>query len=148
MAIIQLTFEEILPIWQTELWPGRDSKIESNSAMTLERTYDMFNMSTKATFFAWEFHGKVVGVNSGHRCNDNMYRSRGLWVNSAYRRQGIGTLLLLATIKQALDEDCSLIWSYPKLSSWHTYRRAGFFLCSDWEQSELGSNAYCKIDFT
>ncbi len=145
MCIILQSYETILPIWTTKLWPNRTSKIEANSAMTLNRTYDMANMEAHPTFFSWVEDGAIVGINSGHRCGDNSYRSRGLWVNPAYRRKGIGVQLLLATIEQAKSEHCVVAWSYPKLESWRTYEKAGFILASGWEESELGQNAYCTL---
>jgi len=144
--IIHLTFEEVLPIWANDLWPNRQSKIESNSAMCFKGGYDMQNMFTTPTFFAAVIGGKIVGVNSGHMCTNSSYRSRGLFVYPEFRGYGIGVDLLKATINQGILEDAKMIWSYPKKSSWSTYSKAGFTLASDWEQSELDINAYCQLD--
>jgi len=146
--ICQITFEQILPIWREQLWPNRVSKIETNSAMTLDKTIDMNNMLTISTFFGWKENNLIVGVNSGHACNDGSYRSRGLWVDPNYRKRGIGIALLLACVEQAKKEKFNLIWSYPKKESWGTYKNAGFSLHSNWEPSETGINAYCKLLIT
>jgi GNAT superfamily N-acetyltransferase len=80
-------------------------------------------------------------------CNDEQYRSRGLYVFEKFRGKGIGTILLKATIEQARTENAILCWSYPKQTSWKSYLAAGFELASEWESSETSdSNAYCKID--
>jgi GNAT superfamily N-acetyltransferase len=64
-----------------------------------------------------------------------------------FRGKGIGTILLKATIEQAIVEGAALCWSYPKQTSWKSYLAAGFELASDWEDSETSdANAYCKID--
>ena len=141
--IITITFEEIYSIWNTQLWPTRQSNIETHSAMNFLGGYNMKNMISTPTFFAYKLGNKIVGVNSGHLCHDNSYRSRGLFVFHEYRKQGIGKILLLATIDKGKDECADYVWSYPKQSSWLTYEAAGFTLASIWEQSELDLNAYC-----
>lgn len=148
MTVKQISFDEILPIWKNYLWPGRVSEITPNSAMCFLEGYDLFNMQTTPTFFAYVIDDEIAGVNSGHMCNDNEYRSRGLFVFEKFRGRGIGTILLKATIMQAQEEKANMCWSYPKLTSWRTYQKAGFVLASDWEKSETSdANAYCIIRF-
>ena len=138
-----ITFEEILPIWRNHLWPDRTSTIESNSAMCYKDGYDMFNMNTKPTFFAYKINNEIAGVNSGHMCKDNHYRSRGLFVFEKFRGLGIGTKLLIATIEQGRKENAHMCWSYPRDTSWKTYSSAGFLLDGEFSISETGNNAYC-----
>ena len=138
-----ITFEEILPIWRNHLWPDRTSTIESNSAMCYKDGYDMFNMNTKPTFFAYKINNEIAGVNSGHMCKDNHYRSRGLFVFEKFRGMGIGTKLLIATIEQGRKENAHMCWSYPRDTSWKTYSSAGFLLDGEFSISETGNNAYC-----
>ena len=138
-----ITFEEILPIWRNHLWPDRTSDIESNSAMCYKDGYDMFNMNTKPTFFAYKINNEIAGVNSGHMCKDNHYRSRGLFVFEKFRGMGIGTKLLIATIEQGRKENAHMCWSYPRDTSWKTYSSAGFLLDGEFSISETGNNAYC-----
>lgn len=143
--ILEISFNTILPIWRDYLWPNRTSPIETNSAMTFKGGYELLNMATKPTFFAYMIDGNIAGVNSGHMCTNNEYRSRGLYVFDQYRGRGIGTKLLKATIAQAELEGARMCWSYPKDSSWKTYERAGFELASEFEVSENGTNAYCVV---
>lgn len=144
--IRKITFEEILPIWKYHLWPDRTSEITPNSAMCFLEGYDLVNMRTNPSFFAYFIDDKIVGVNSGHMCKDNDYRSRGLFVFEEFRGKGIGTKLLTVTIEQAISEGASICWSYPKRTSWSTYQKAGFVLASEWEESETSdANAYCMI---
>ena len=138
-----ITFEEILPIWRNHLWPDRTSTIESNSAMCYKDGYDMFNMNTKPTFFAYKINNEIAGVNSGHMCKDTHYRSRGLFVFEKFRGMGIGTKLLIATIEQGRKENAHMCWSYPRDTSWKTYSSAGFLLDGEFSISETGNNAYC-----
>ncbi len=142
-----ISFDEILPIWKNHLWPDRQSNIDPNSAMCFLGEYDLVNTTTTPTFFSYVVHGEIAGVNSGHMCKDNHYRSRGLYVFPNFRGKGIGTILLRATIAQAMVEGAVLCWSYPRKSSWKSYFAAGFELASEWEGSETSdANAYCKID--
>ena len=145
-SIEKISFDEILIIWKNHLWPNRVSEITANSAMCFLEGYDLFNMQTTPTFLAYMIDNKIAGVNSGHMCNDSQYRSRGLYVFEEYRGNGLGTILLKATIEQAIKENASMCWSYPKDTSWKTYSRAGYRLASDFEISENGTNAYCIID--
>jgi GNAT superfamily N-acetyltransferase len=146
MQLEKISFHQILPIWRDYLWPNRISEITPNSAMCFLEGYDLFNMQTPPTFFAYMIDGEIAGVNSGHMCKDNDYRSRGLYVFEKFRGRGLGTALLEATIKQAIVENASMCWSYPKDTSWKSYSRAGYRLASDFEISENGTNAYCIID--
>ena len=141
--ISEIDFNIIYPVWKDFLWPNRISKIETNSAMIYKGGIDINNMNFKPTFFADKAKDIIYGVNSGHKCSDQSYRSRGLFVFPEYRNQGVGIKLLLATIDQAKNENCKFIWSYPKQSSWKTYAKAGFSQSSIWEISELDVNAYC-----
>lgn len=143
---IEIDFEIIFPVWKNKLWPERQSKIESTSAMNYLGGYNIQNMDYKPTFYGYFIDTKLVGVNSGHLCRDNSYRSRGLFVDLDYRNQGIGKLLLLASINRGRIENAKFVWSYPKHTAYKTYLGAGFSVTSDWEKSELGQNAYCKLD--
>lgn len=143
-----ISFEQIYPIWRTYLWPNRTSPIESNSAMIYSGGYTMDNMHTTPTFFGYFIDTKLVGVNSGHKCSDNSYRSRGIYVIDQYRHLGIATALLKETIKKGNLEGCDFTWSYPRKTSWRAYEQAGFYLTSDWEISETSdANAYCRVNY-
>lgn len=146
-VIETISFEEILPIWRDFLWPDRTSPIESNSAMVYLGGYDMFNMETTPTFFAYKIDGKIAGVNSGHMCAGNQYRSRGLFVFEEFRGLGIGTKLLISTINQGKRESATMCWSYPRDTSWMTYHNAGFEKVGNYISGETGNNAYCIYDY-
>jgi GNAT superfamily N-acetyltransferase len=168
MIIKKITWEEILPVWQTKLWPKsvRQSPIEPTSAMCLFKEwkhfddgtaalverYDLENMKFTPTFWGCFIDNKLVGVNSGHMCIDKEYRSRGLWVDPDYRGMLIGTKLLLKTIAQGYHEGAILCWSYPRFESWHSYSNAGFYQIDynftfHWEESETGKNSRCALIF-
>lgn len=140
-----ITWRHISLIWITELWANRTSPIEKVSHMMLEGP-DMDNSKFEPTFFGYYDGANLVGVNSGHMCCDGNYRSRGLYVNPQYRGQGIGRQLLQATIDQGKREKAKLVWSYPRQTSWPTYKSVGFDLVSDWQPTETSeNNAKCSM---
>lgn len=144
--IVNLSFEEIYPFWKNYLWSDRISKIETHSAMLFLSGFDLKNFNYKPSFFGYTINNQIVGVNSGHYCLDDSYRSRGLFVLKEYRKQGIGVKLLTRTIEQGKHENAKLVWSLPRLDSWKTYEAAGFNLVSDWHKTETSTNAYCRIN--
>lgn len=145
--IHHINFETIYPIWANRLWPNRVSAITGTSAMTYLGGYDNKNMEETPNYIAYFLDNQIVGVNSGHKCMDDGYRSRGLFVFPEYRGRGIGVKLLCATIELGKKFGCNYVWSYPKQSSWQPYSKSGFILASDWETSENDINAYCIYKF-
>lgn len=143
------SYTEVYVVWSTQLWPGR-MDIESSSAMLLDSTHDVENFSFAPTFFAIRTQaGQIVGVNSGHKCVDGSYRSRGLWVEPTHRRRGIGKMLLEACISRARVEQCSLVWSLPKKTSAAAYESAGFVQTGDWFKTDTSpANAYFVVQLT
>ena len=147
MSIIELSFEQILPIWRDYLWPNRTSPIESNSAMCLYGGYNMCNMTTKPTFFACMIDNEIAGVYSGHMCENLEYRSRGLFVFDKFRGKGIGTKLINAAVDQGRLEGAVVCWCYPRESSVGIHMDVGFKLESEFEVGESGNNAYCVYHY-
>lgn len=126
-----ISFEAIEQVWREKLWPERTSAIESHSAMTWPydanpHEYDMAIFNYPATFSAAYDDSKIIGVNSGHKTNDKLYRSRGLWVDPSYRKQGIAQLLFGSTEMQAKLEGCSAVWSIPRKTALSAYKHFGF----------------------
>lgn len=153
MQIQQITFEEILPIWTTELWPNRESKIETHSAMTWPNThfgqpYSMEVFSYPAVFFGIYDQTKLIAVNSGHLTTATEYRSRGLWVDPDYRGKKLAQQILLATVTQATKEGARMIWSIPRLTALPAYERVGFKTVGKRvdEGVEFGPNIYCCLN--
>lgn len=149
-TITKITFDEILPIWRDQLWPGRVSPVETHSAMMyLSNDYSMANFECPAVFFGAFQSGKIIGVNSVHGCSDGTWRSRGLWVAPDYRGRNIGGELLASSIATAKDNGALFLWSMPRQTAWSVYRKCGFTLASEWTATETSAaNAYaiCHLD--
>jgi len=144
--IRQITWSQIKKIWHSKLWPDRTTAIESTSAMVYLEGHNIKNMNFSPTFFGYFIDDNLVGVNSGHLCADNSYRSRGLWVDDAHRGYGYGKHLLQAAIDQAKLESADYIWSFPRKTSWSTYKSVGFKKTSIWIKSDTSdANAYCIL---
>lgn len=148
VRIKRLKYTDLEKVWKESLWVGRQD-IESRSAMQINSGYDMRNMEGKLWCYGAVIgiHYEIIAVNSMHLCGDNSMRSRGLWVNPNFRRQGYGAAMLEYAIAAARREGCPYIWSYPRKTSWSTYESVGFKLTSEWGASDTSpENAFCKLD--
>ena len=112
--------------------------------------HDMSLMRVPAHFWiarSEQFPEQITGVLSGHFGgivdNHRSYRTRGLWVSTAVRRNGIARALMNAATAQAKKENCSLIWTFPRESSISFYESVGFKRVGEWVDSgEFGPNIY------
>ena len=141
------TFEEIYDIWHDQLWPGRISKIESMSSLywksprTIIKDKTIFEKYTPS-FWVIKHGDEIVGVNSGFKTEETIYRSRGLYVYPDYRGQGLSAILLRQAILQGKKEGCHWIWSMPRKAALPVYQRVGFKKRGKWleEEVEFGPN--------
>jgi len=144
----KISFDQILPIWRNELWPDRQSAIETHSAMTWpyswpDKEIDMEIFNYDATFFGVFSKQKLIGVNSGHKSSEVEYRSRGIWVDPAFRKTGVAQTLFDMTAEQALTEGCEMIWSIPRKTALKAYTKFGFMTVGDFFNTETSdANIY------
>jgi len=147
----EVDWETVRFQWKFNLWPGRDEYKEMSSMVFGERDeYDMdIYENYEPTFWAVYDGSLVVGVNSGFRTTDNLYRSRGIYVSETHRKQGIAQMLFKAVEEQAINEGCDQVWSYPREGSHFAYVKYGFEIASDWHDDLFGRNVYVlkQIDF-
>ena len=94
------------------------------------------------TFWAARSEGNLIGVNSGFKTNDDIYRSRGLYVSPKYRGEGVSKMLLKLTINSAKQEECRIIWTMPRKDSLFAYENVGFRKIGGWIDKgvEFGPN--------
>lgn len=141
--IKEIDFKIIKEIWQINLWPGRTNITALSNLRYKDIPNLLISQHHTAKFFAYYLDNKIVGVNSGHPSSRIHYRSRGLWVDPKYRKQGIGTNLLIHTIEQAKKEGKFFCWSLPRKQSLNTYFSAGFEQTSDFFETETNEfNCY------
>ena len=147
MSIREITFEEILPMWQ-QLWEGRKSPIEPVTSMVYLGGHDMSIKTAYEPMFLGVFDednpDELVAVNSGVRTSPKLYRSRGLYVLESHRRKGFASWLLEETADQAWTEGCTEVWSLPRQAAYPAYVKAGFRKTSEWidDGVEFGPNCY------
>lgn len=138
-----ISFEDALPLWQ-KLWPGRDTIASMSSMLYLfdsdTSIYDKYDPS----FFGVYDKETLIACNSGHPTSDKEYRSRGLYVDPAYRNLGIATELLKVTCEYAKYTGYRMIWTCPRKGSQHVYYRVGFKRTSEWMNEGMlyGPNCY------
>lgn len=144
--IREISWEKIYPIWTTYLWPARHD-VKTMSSMTLSREYNIkIYKEFKPTFWGYYSGDLLIGVNSGHSVYSHEFRSRGLFVVSDYRRQGIATALLKTCIQHAFATGHTVCWSFPNIKSIQTYFNAGFSLEYDIiYDADFGQNQYVAI---
>lgn len=145
VRVIEIGFDEILPVWRDQLWPNRRSEIRPTSTMTMQAgVYDLRLKQAHAHFWGAYVRGKLIGVNSGFRTADNGFRSRGLWVDPAYAGCGAGRRLMQATERMARFYRADTLWSIPRQSAMGFYEACGYVRSSDWfaDGMEFGPNAY------
>ncbi len=148
----KIQFSEILPVWKNNLWPQRESLIETHSAMTWPfqgdpEPIDMKIFEFNPVFWGAYLDNKLVGVNSGHKTSHTQYRSRGIWVDINHRRQGIAQTLFTLTQHQAQIEKCDMMWSMPRISALGVYLTHGFICQGNTFGTETSpENIYVKKD--
>ena len=135
-----LTWAQVKPIWDTELWPGRDS--EPVTSMKFLGGYDMDYKNRTPIFIGLMAREAIIGVNSIVRTEGCEWRSRGLWVSPFFRGNGHGVQLLQESAAKARVEGGLKIWSLPKREAFRSYEKAGFKQASEWSEHDWGTNCY------
>lgn len=151
MTITQITWDEIYKIWKNELWPGRTSSIEPNSAMIFNKPgfYDIANMKTPATFLGIIIESTILGVTSGHSCSDNSYRIRGTWVHPSLRGTGVAHALVEQIVKQGINEKTNFAWTIPRVgASVKMFSKLGFEVVSEIHTTETAENVYSQLHYS
>lgn len=145
-------FNTAKKVWLSDLWKDRDpDDIKPVSTMTLDSdyniTYDMEIQHTETYCFVVKHNNNIIGINSGHKCSDKLFRSRGLWTHPDWRKIGIGKLVLEATVRKAKLLGCKRIWSFPRKSSIYAYNSVGFQQKTKWTNDGLfGPNCIVEIN--
>lgn len=148
IQIRQIDFLQAKPLWE-RLWPNRRSALRATSSMLYLGGFDVSLHDSSPAYFFGAFHGEqLIGVVSGHATGKSHFRSRGLFVESAYQRQGVARRLMQALKAHASQLGFELLWTSPRQSAWAFYEAFGFERCSGWieENFEFGPNCYAKMD--
>ena len=140
MEVLKPSWEEIKRVWDTKLWPGRDS--EPVTSMVFMGGYDMEYKKQEPVFLGIVVDGNLVAVNSYVLTHGTEYRSRGLWVDEEHRGQGMAKRILSATLSEIGDRGGSMVWTMPRRDAMAAYMSVGFRRRSDWIEQDWGTNCY------
>jgi len=143
MELKNLTWEQVKPIWDTKLWPGRDS--EPVTSMKYLGGYDM-SLKEREPFFIGVVTGEyILAVNSYVRTGETEWRSRGLWVDQNFRRQGHAKMMLASMAGHIQNMQGTMIWTMPRTEALEAYQSVGFVRTSNWIEQDWGTNCYALM---
>jgi len=143
----ELTWEQVKPVWDTYLWPGRDS--EPVTSMMYLGGYNLHFKSEEPYFIGFVEGTEVVAVNSYVKTDvpkpdGYEWRSRGLWVHPKYRGCGHASSLLRYMIKHVWEMGGSMIWTMPRRGALEVYESVGFEKVTEWKKQDWGVNCYAR----
>lgn len=143
--IVQISWEEIYPIWSEKLWPNRQSLIEPISSMKYLGGYDKKIKDNTPYFIGAKIDKQIVGVNSIFKTENLQARSRGIWVDPKHRMSSVGYMIMTACIDIIkTKENIKEVWSAPRKSALSFYQKCGFVQTSDFTDDgfEFGPNCF------
>lgn len=141
--VVELTWDEVLPIWRDVLWVGRKSDIKQHSSMQYLGGFDMSIYKNPVHFWGFKSDTEVLGVTCGFKTSAELYRSRSIWLHPSLRGNNLTQALFAATEEAGKAEGCTGMWSFPRPTVIKSYLRFGFEQTSDWNTDfEFGPNCY------
>ncbi len=143
-----VSFEDVLPLWSNKLWPERRSVIRPVSPIQVDLSYDPTILSYSPHFFGLYYEQHMVGAISGYSTSRELFRSRGLYVDTAFRGLGVSQILFSKLSETAIDLGAHAIWTLPRKSAWPAYKKFGFYRITDWleKDMEFGPNCVAKYE--
>ena len=142
----RLTWEQVKPVWDTYLWPGRDS--EPVTSMMYLGGYDLSYKDRDPIFIGIiDDDGAAIAVNSYVDTVGTEFRSRGLWVHPKYRGSGHARDMLKSMMSHVHELGGDTIWTMPRRGALEAYESVGFQKTSQWKKNDWGVNCYARVDF-
>jgi hypothetical protein len=116
--VVELTWEEVLPIWRNQLWPNRKSEIKTHSSMVYLGGYDMSIYNNPVHYWGFKSNTEeVFGVLSGFKSGPDIYCYRGLWLHESLRGQNLSQVLFANGEEIAKQQGCTGLWDFRKNKS-------------------------------
>lgn len=127
IKIVEISFAEVLSVWEGQLWPNRKSVIEPYSAININGVIDgnIVDLKPSANFLAIYCDNKIAAVTSYHMTSENQYRLRGTWVAEQHRGRGLGKILITKVINEKFKKN-DTIWTLSREMNRSFYEKAGF----------------------
>jgi GNAT superfamily N-acetyltransferase len=149
--VVPITWKEIKPIWDTELWPSRDSKQINKWSWNIDNPTtiltDNWQLNSTPVFLGIKNkEGDILGVNSVYQSSEDgcYFRSRGLYIKPSCRHEGLAIELLKASVQHA--EGAKYVWSAPRANAIKTYQSAGFILHGSKFAGTYGDNYFASFN--
>lgn len=143
-----LVWEDVKPIWDKHLWPGRDS--QPVTSMKYRGGYDMEYKNQTPYFIGFvDEPDNVIAVNSyvPTKSSGEEWRSRGLWVHPKHRGCGHAKELLEFMIDDIKKKGGTFIWTMPRRGALEAYESVGFSQSTAWKKQDWGVNCYAFLRF-
>jgi GNAT superfamily N-acetyltransferase len=144
MELTTLNWKQVKPIWDTELWPGRDS--EPVTSMKYLGGYDLSLKHAEPFFIGVVSGDRIVSVNSYVSTKRDTWRSRGLWVDPAFRRMGHARTMLEFMLGHIRTLGGVRVWTMPRVEALVAYQSVGFIRTTDWSEHDWGNNCYAMMN--
>ncbi len=138
----------MLPLWSHKLWPERRSAIRPVSPIQVDLSYDPTILGYSPHFFGIYYEEQIVATISGYSTSQALFRSRGLFVDPAFRGLGVSQILFNKISETANNLGAQAIWTLPRKSAWPAYKKFGFYRITDWleKDMEFGPNCVAKYE--
>lgn len=126
--IVPCSFQDLLPSWQKDLWPGRLSPIESLSMIAPDGTIDMKLADIARAHpplylrLLDDQERETLGTLQGQWTAPRELRLRGWWVHPDLRGQGWGKRLIEELERQASPQR---LWVMSRMSAVSLYEASG-----------------------
>ena len=137
-----ISFEDVRPVWEERLWPGRKSEITPTSAINSLGQIEMPLLLEQAYFWGYYEDEILKGVVSGLCTSPQEFRVRGIWVDQKERQKKIGSLLLQTAIEKSKELGRYRVWTMPRSSSLGFYQKNGFVLVGRTNNFEFGPHYF------
>lgn len=147
ILIQEISFREILPIWEHCLWPNRKSRIEPTSIIDHLGELSLEMRVLNPVFFWGGFWGKenqLVAALSAFPTSNSHFRCRGLWVHQDVRGKGIGRELILRAEHESLKLGRTILWTMPRMEALQFYLKCGFKAGRRLSQYEFGPHVLAE----
>ena len=151
--IEKITFADILPVWRDYLWPERQSDIDPTSAMSFLGGYDLVNMDSEPTFFAYFVDGEIAGMAIWFLNYSTWQGKHGiyledLFIKPEFRGRGFGKALLQHLAKVCDERGYGrfqwwvLDWNEPSINF---YKSIGAKAMDEWTVYRVSEQALTDL---
>jgi GNAT superfamily N-acetyltransferase len=134
-VVKRITWDQIRIIWEKFLWPGRNDILPISCMNFVGGTDVAIKENFCPAHHGIYINNILAGVVSGHKTSNYEYRCRGIYIHKNFRNNKYSAYLFESVEQDAIKNDCAIIWSYPRLSALNAYKKFGFNVAGDIENT-------------